>query len=248
MRTLGDLIDHYRAERKEKIIKAKIIGNPLRDYQVAMVNEIINVFIESDMSTINRNILWFYDPVGNKGKSQVNAWFQAMLGDHVQVIADVSVSIKDIMLTTHKNPQKCFCFVDITRGKLANFNYDILEIASSQQFTKGKYKSETNLFKESQMCVVFANAPPKIYIDETSTTLSKDRFRIYELVKEGGRMKLFDNNTPCSLEQETLWYSDMKTHTWSILDSFTERKLKRYIRGSGKLERRLNPGGRGDLC
>lgn len=115
-----------------------------------------------------RAIHWFYDTIGNTGKTTFALWLaknkNAQYFD-TTCKADVCYAITD----------DCGAFVfDVARADAAQVNYATLEMAANGAGFSGKYHSATKYWKKPHV-LVFANFPPN------ESQLSTDRWHVTDL-------------------------------------------------------------------
>lgn len=116
----------------------------------------------------DRSIHWFYDRVGNKGKTQLCKMLFAQYG--ATVVNNGAFS--DLAYVLPEQPKiVCFCLPRTIEGKV---NYSAIEAIKDGLIFSGKYESKTKVF-DSPHVIVMANFRPNI------ASLSLDRWQIHEM-------------------------------------------------------------------
>lgn len=116
-----------------------------------------------------RAILWYYDSVGNIGKS----YFADHYGDHRSVVVNGGTHSDIFHLLAGTLPKETV-FFDYPRDKEGNFPYAVLEQLKNGRFTSGKYQSRAVRFRVPHV-VVFANFYPD------TSKMSADRWVVKDL-------------------------------------------------------------------
>lgn len=119
----------------------------------------------------NRTIHWYFDRIGNCGKSAITKY----LCFHHRVIVISKGKYSDIMnyLFTVSNVFNVVVF-DLPRNNGSNISYDALESIKNGIIFNSKYETGQKLFNPPHV-IVFANEKPDL------EKLSKDRWRINEI-------------------------------------------------------------------
>lgn len=137
--------------------------NVLREWQQKLVDQVLK---EPD----DRSIHWFYDPVGNAGKTVLAKW----LVYHHKAMYFQNSSTKDIAFAMN---DKCkIAIFDFTRSLEGHINYGALEMIKNGILFSGKYESSMKIMDPPHV-LVFANFTPNY------EALSKDRWVVTELSK-----------------------------------------------------------------
>lgn len=148
----------------------KITKNMLREEQ----KNIADLFTEREDPLFGRKIFWFWEPIGNWGKSVLTTYMIDQM-DATEVSgknADVLCGIASLVEKTGECPP--IVIYDIPRCNHGAVSYQSLEKLKDGKFFSGKYESGMVRFNKPHI-ICFANEPP-----ETSK-LSKDRWVIKNL-------------------------------------------------------------------
>lgn len=148
----------------------KIIEN-LRPWQ----EEIANI---TEREADERTIHWYWDPVGNMGKTVFSKWLVVMrqaefVGGKA---ADAKFCIAKRLQDEEKPPLKVVVF-GFTRTLENYVSYEAIESIKDGLFFSSKYESGTCCFNSPHV-ICFANFPPD------TSKLSQDRWRIVEVKQE----------------------------------------------------------------
>ncbi len=145
--------------------KDPLAGCTLRQWQV-------DVLSIADSEPNDRTINWFWEPVGNVGKTTLCK--HIMLSDRRATY--VSGNGKDILFSiTNLDPKPRVVLWDVPRSAEGYISYQAIESVKNGLFFSGKYESTTVLF-DSPHVIIFANFEP----DESK--LSEDRWNIIEIL------------------------------------------------------------------
>lgn len=129
-------------------------------------NEVIKMV--SKPSENDRNIFWFSDPVGGRGKTK--------LADYLELFHDAEIlengSTKDVVHGWQMKPVVIF---DLSRSQADYINYGVIESIKNNRAFSGKYDSRTKRGRGCNHVIVFANWPPD------TSKMSADRFIIRHL-------------------------------------------------------------------
>jgi hypothetical protein len=119
-----------------------------------------------------RSIHWFYDPVGNKGKSYLCRYLYCKYPCIIVngKTTDIFNSIKNFMDEKKIEPKAVL--VDVPRESFQYLNYSTLEKIKDGLFYSGKYEGGNILFENIPHILVFANHKPS---DEA---YSADRLKV----------------------------------------------------------------------
>lgn len=123
-----------------------------------------------------RQIMWYWDPVGNTGKTTFSKWLllSPLFSKKVQVFqggkrADVAFAY-DVWTEV--------VIFDFTRDSLEYISYDTLECIKNGMFFGPKYQSALKVFEPPHV-LVFANQEPD------RSKLSQDRWDIHQILTLG---------------------------------------------------------------
>lgn len=119
-------------------------------------------------STNDRNIIWYADEVGGRGKTK--------LADYCELFLDAEIlengPTKDVV---HGWQMKPIVIFDFSRSQVEHINYGVIESIKNNRAFSGKYDSRTKRGRGCNHVVVFANWPPD------ASKMSADRFIIRRL-------------------------------------------------------------------
>ncbi len=124
----------------------------------------------------SRTIHWYWEGVGNSGKS----WLARFLFLTMKCClasgkkADILHSVVTWM-SIHKNEEPDLILLDCKRTMIDYVSYDTLESLKDRFFLSGKYESSPCYFVEHPFIIVFANGPPAY------GKMSLDRWDIVEI-------------------------------------------------------------------
>lgn len=143
----------------------KIINN-LYAWQKNIENIILN---DPD----DRKIYWFWDSIGNIGKS---AFVKYCIVKHKVLYCDGGKKSDLINLVFNQDMNETNCVIwDIPRSSKGNISYGTLECVKNGMVCNTKYETGVKIFNSPHI-IVFANFPP-----DDPEQLSKDRWVIEEL-------------------------------------------------------------------
>lgn len=159
--------------------------DPMRDMVPRMWQQEAEEILEEEPD--RRTIHWFWEPVGNVGKS---TWITSYCIRHQGEVIAVNGKSNDIFYAIAEHysveNQKSFrkmkltwkpyrvIFIDVPREQGDKVNYRAIEEIKNGRLFNGKYKSGMVLF-DSPHIMVFANAPPN------REKFSEDRWCIHEI-------------------------------------------------------------------
>lgn len=137
--------------------------------------EIVDKFIEDEDPKWGRMIYWYWEPIGNWGKSIMATYMIDQMG-----ALEVDGACRDILcgvskwMEKHNGDAPRIIVIDIPRVSMDKVSYRAIEKIKAGKFFSGKYESGMERFKKPHI-VVFANSPP-VY-----ENMSLDRWIITEL-------------------------------------------------------------------
>lgn len=144
------------------------VPEPTQPWQLNLIQELVN--------TPNpRKIIWYYDPIGGKGKSVLCKWLAAY---HNALIvcgknADLKYGIQQVIKNSGVAPK--IILLDCPRTLDPEFiSYTGIEEVKNGCFFATKYEGGMCLFNNPHV-VVFSNQKPKVH------NLSADRWEIREI-------------------------------------------------------------------
>jgi len=115
----------------------------------------------------DRTIHWFWEPIGNKGKSRLAKW----LHDHRGAFLCNNGKTTDIAYAWDDNPIAVFDFARVTEEKI---NWGVMENISNGYLFSPKYQSGGKSFARPHI-ICFANFPPD------TSKMSIDRWNIVKI-------------------------------------------------------------------
>lgn len=121
----------------------------------------------------NRQVLWIYDPVGGRGKSELANYLNYRYG----ALILTNSSTKDIAFAYRK--QKYVIF-DYARATQDNINYEVIEQLKNGRLFSSKYQSQCKVFNSARV-LCLANFLPD------NTKLSSDRYNVLEIYEPSNR-------------------------------------------------------------
>ena len=98
---------------------------------------------------------------------------------------------------------------------MENLNYAIFEMAAQKCYSSLKYNSQASVWKNSQLSIIFANAPPHFFKRGTYgmdlRIFSEDRYDVWELEKDGnGVVHAWKSLVPRTYNEEILMYPEFR--------------------------------------
>lgn len=162
-------VRYFRGWKKPRDLEI-IEYNILWDKQKA----IVDMFAEPEDARFGRNIYWFWESVGNWGKSIIVAHLidcrgALMLSGKTN---DIFYAISCYVDRVGEGPE--IIVLDIPRSHLHYVNYTAIESVKNGRFFSGKYEGGMVQINRPHI-ICFANEPPNI------DTMSHDRWKIREL-------------------------------------------------------------------
>lgn len=115
----------------------------------------------------NRQIHWYYDPIGCYGKT----WLAKFLVAHCNAIRFTNAASKDISYAYNNEP---IVIMDFTRSNEGHINYGVMEMFNDGMMFSTKYASTFKMF-DAPWVIVMANFLPNL------DGCSKDRWRTHFL-------------------------------------------------------------------
>jgi len=201
---------------------------PLKNWQ----NEIINL-IKSEPQY--RTIHWFYEPVGQVGKSAMCkllcAEYKSIIlngGKRNDMINHVFNYFENDLLNSNTP-----IIVDIPRAQKNIISYTLLEEISNGLIVNCKYETGQALFNAGHI-IVFSNDPPMCH------TLSHDRLKIYEIDNDNDKLlnvSLYDNimNVYDISENRLKHYLSHKKYTMRM-NAYLDKRVKKFDAESDSYE------------
>lgn len=154
-------LKEYKKDYDEKLAREQLAEE--------MDNVVLNPFQVEIMDRLSRQtdrqVLWVYDPEGNKGKSFLSKYLQAKEG----AFRCENAPKKDIAYAYDKEP---IFIMDLPRTSEERVNYEVIECMCNGQIFSPKYTSSVKVFIKPKI-LILANFAP----DERA--LSADRWDIY---------------------------------------------------------------------
>ena len=144
-------------------------------------NELLLEYVEKPTY---REVIWVKGALGNEGKTWFQNYVQSLLGTERVVQLDLKNSVGTIMHIVRKLPLSSidtFLFNDARSGQSEMRCYEVLENIKDGRAIASKYASDIVRFHTPNVVIVFSNADPD------TRQLSKDRWKIFYIIKEGLR-------------------------------------------------------------
>ena len=143
------------------------------------------LLIELEGFPDQRKVLWYFDPVGNTGKTFFAKWHNDLINNTAVV---QSGRRHDILYILSKRTEDIKTVImDLTRSGEDEVDYNVIESIKNGYFQSGKYDSRFVSIPTPHL-VVFANFRPK------TAQLSLDRWDIRSLIKNGDNIRIHRNN------------------------------------------------------
>lgn len=159
--------EDYITNMNEDIIEDLFIGKIPYDYQKFILNLI-------KQKPDSRTIHWFYDHIGNTGKTSFSKHICLKHRDDAIYISGKSSDIKCAIASCKKKPR--ICIFDFVRSSEEFISYEAIEAVKNGIFFSGKYESETVIMNCPHV-IIFANFEPE------KSKLSLDRWKIIEATR-----------------------------------------------------------------
>lgn len=164
---IKELIDDYGAiEVKKELTISDYEGVQWKSWQQRILT-----MIQGQPS--NREIHWWYDTIGNTGKSFLTTYM--ILQHNAYLITGGSKS--DIFYAYDSQPIVVFDLARDFQADEKKYIFDVMENFKNGRFFSGKYESKMKIFKKPHV-FIFANFPPS---PEQMKLLSQDRWDIYNV-------------------------------------------------------------------
>lgn len=155
---VGQLIGHLLPEQP------LIVGGELQQWQQQLHDDL-------RLPPNDREIQFYVDYAGNKGKSWFCSYMYTTYPNEVQIL---SVGRRDDIAHTIDATKSIFLF-DVPRGGMEHFQYAILEMMKNRVIFSPKYQSTVKLLNNTPHVVVFCNEEPAM------NALSEDRYVVHNL-------------------------------------------------------------------
>ena len=130
----------------------------------------------------HRQIIWVQGMRGNEGKSWFQGYLETFYGYARVARLDLRDKTGNILHTLSKRPLQTtdiFLFNDTRAADRHWQDYAVLEHIKDGSAVSSKYNSKVLSFKTPNVLILFSNSRPD------STQLSRDRWRIYSINKNG---------------------------------------------------------------
>lgn len=177
---------NYILDTKEQLNLIK----PDRPWQLEILNIINDTYIN------DRIIHWYWEPIGNTGKS---CFTKYLCAKHNAIsVSGKSNDCKYAIVKYHeeKNKYPKIIIFDIPRTSIDYLNYEAIESIKNGCFFSGKYESG-QVIMNSPHVFIFANSAPEIH------KLSQDRWNIVKMYSEEEHQRTL-HNTLSELTNEQL--------------------------------------------
>lgn len=165
----GDIFERgSRPKQSKKIVEEPLdLIKPDRPWQLSIM-ELISTKAD------DRSIHWYWDPIGNSGKSTFTKYLCA--NENAITVSGKSGDCKFAIVSYYQRKKiypKIVIF-DTPRTNIDFLNYEAIESIKNGCFFSGKYES-TQVIMNSPHVIIFANSPPQEY------KLSQDRWKITKI-------------------------------------------------------------------
>ena len=121
----------------------------------------------------DRTIHWFWEPIGNIGKS---AFVKYMIVKHNVLFCNGGKHSDLVNLVYNQDMDNCNCIIwDLPRSTKGKISYATLECVKNGMVCNTKYETGVKIFNSPHI-IVFANFPP-----DNPEELSEDRWKITKL-------------------------------------------------------------------
>lgn len=214
-RTFREIERLVQTENTKDILKDEYKDTVWRDYQ----KDILNIL---DTEPDKRKIYWYYDYIGNIGKSYLTKY--------------LSINDDTFMINTGKKADILYSYngerniiFDLSRDmEDKDYIYEVMEILKNGQYLSTKYNSEQRLYQTPHI-IVFSNYTPD------TNKLSKDRWEIKDITdysKTATLIKVEDwlqdtKSIDSNITTETEWYNNNGTTKTEALKEF--KKYSHHI-------------------
>lgn len=158
-----------------------LFGKKLYPYQEMIIDDIISKPIDE------RKIYWFYDNIGNKGKSTLIKHLMLNYGEVSIFLNGKPADMKHAVAEHCQSANLENVFIDIPREFFDKIAYGAIEELKNGMIFSGKYESKAVLFNTPRI-IVMSNYLPII------SKLSKDRWCIFEIEDNGEYKKIEIND------------------------------------------------------
>lgn len=164
----------------------KRIKDPLEGKELYPWQQFVKDLIQQEPN--DRDIYWFWEPIGNIGKTSFVKHILINNDDCIVVDGKAADAIHGITEMVRKGKDPRVVFMDIVRTQEGKISYSAIEKIKNGMFFNTKYETGMVLY-DCPHVIIFANWPPNI------DALSKDRWQIYEIDSQGGYSKddILDN-------------------------------------------------------
>ena len=194
------------AVKRYKLKKSQMISNERKEESKSIIwnNWQQLLMKELDGKPDPRKIIWYYDRVGNTGKTFFAKW-RYQLDKYTAVVQGGNA--KDIyhIISKRKDETKTV-IIDMSRSSQYMIDYNLIENVKKGYFQSGKYDSTMVIMSTPHM-VIFSNFKP------STNKLSLDRWDVRKLTKNGDRI------TVC---KETITKSSKCCETKGHLNDYIE--------------------------
>jgi hypothetical protein len=166
------------AVEKFKLKKIHLDNNPKKegDRNSTLNDWQLQLELELQTTPDLKKIIWYYDPVGNTGKTFFAKWKYQLDNSTALVLGNQTHAIYHIL--SKRTDDTKIVILDSNRSAYEEINYDYIENVKNGCFQSGEYCSTMTVMAIPHV-VVFSNFKPNI------TQLSLDRYDVRKLVKIG---------------------------------------------------------------
>jgi hypothetical protein len=138
--------------------------------------------LELQTSPDPRKIIWYYDPIGNTGKTFFAKWKYQLDKFTAIVLGGEAKNIYHILSKRTENTNTII--IDMSRACQHLVDYALIENLKNGYFQSGKYDSKMIVIPIPHL-VIFSNFQPNI------SQLSLDRWEVRRLAKNGDKINIY---------------------------------------------------------
>lgn len=160
----GFIKERIERHRQKALLPPSIVLRPWQESLLSLLED----------TPSPRQILWYYDEIGNTGKSTFSMWLLRSFPEKVQVF----LGGKSVDVAFYLDSSKTIFIFDYSRDAMEYINYGTLEQIKNGFVWSPKYNSMVKQFKTPHV-VCFSNQEPD------RTKLSRDRWNINHIASLG---------------------------------------------------------------
>lgn len=159
----GPYVHNYKVDKPITYIE------PNRPYQTLILD-----MLEGEAAD-SRSIHWFFDRVGNVGKS---SFCKYLVGKKGALFIDEGTKANIVNMVYNFKMELNIVVLDVPRANTNKVSYKSLEAIKNGMVMNTKYETGQKLFNPPHV-IVFSNFPP----DVNNETVSADRMHVYEITQ-----------------------------------------------------------------